>query len=233
MKETPYASRKIKEFERRTGLRFRKKELLRAALTHSSFRIPQREKGPLDFERLEFLGDSILGLVISQRLFQVFPSQDEGFLSQFRSSLVSKKVLARMAQKLALSRFLLRGGSRESFREGREKILADAFEALIAAVYFDRGLAKTRAFLLDLFAPLMRLSYLRRAGQNPKGLLQEWLQQKHGILPSYHTAPGNGCVTVTVKAGRFGKASANGTNKKKAQEKAARELLKILKAGKK
>lgn len=233
MKETKFDSGKIKEFERRTGLRFRKKHLLRAALTHSSLRTARREKDPLGFERLEFLGDSILGLVISQHLFRLFPSQDEGFLSQFRSSLVSKKVLARMAQKLSLSRFLLRGGSRESFRQGREKILSDAFEALIAAVYFDGGLAKARTFLLKLFEPRMSPSYLKRAGRNPKGLLQEWVQQKHGILPSYQTAPGNGCVIVTVKAGRFGKVSAKGTNKKKAQEKAAGELLRVLKSGEK
>lgn len=229
MKALAIQVKKTKNFESKTGLRFRKKALLLAALTHPSCRDKRVQKKLLSFERLEFLGDSILNLIVSERLFRLFPEQNEGFLSQLRASLVSRKALARIARKLSLGRFLLLGGDWRNMDQGKEKILADSFEALIAAVYFDRGLGKTRTFLLKFLEPSMNRSYLNRSGHNPKGMLQEWAQQKHKILPCYQTDFKDDRAVVTVKVGRFGKATAEGPNKKEAQEKAARELLKILK----
>jgi len=219
----------VKDFERKSRLIFRKKATLLSALTHPSHRNEHPQAGLLDFERLEFFGDAILNFIVSERLFKLFPSSDEGALSQIRSILVSRKTLAKAAGKISLRKFLFLSGSRQNLRQGKEKILADSFEALLAAVFFDQGIGKVKSFILKLLEPHMRLRLIKRTETNPKGLLQEWVQKKYKILPEYRMIFRKTGIRATVKAGRAGKAEGEGSSKKEAQERAALKLLKLLK----
>ncbi|HNV86217.1 MAG TPA: ribonuclease III [Candidatus Omnitrophota bacterium] len=222
--------KKIKDFERKTRLVFGKKTVLLGALTHPSYRNEYPQKGLPDFERFEFFGDAVLNFAVSERLFRVFPASNEGELSQIRSVLVSRKTLAKAAKKIPLRKFLFLSGDRQNLRQGMEKILADSFEALIAAVFFDLGIGRAKALILKYLEPYMRLRLLKRTETNPKGLLQEWVQKKYKILPEYRMAFKKNGVTAVVRAGRAGKAAGKGSSKKEAQEKAASALLKLLKS---
>ena len=180
----------LNRLERIAGQVFRKKKLLLAALTHPSYQ-PKgdpnktRNVGP-SFQRLEFLGDSVLNVFIAEKLYELFPQADEGLLSQLRSILVSRKLLARIAHSIRLRSFLLLGQPilKQSPRI-REKILADSLEAFIAALYLDRGLAGTKNFLLGCFAPYFNQKKLFQVDPNPKSTLQEHVQKKLHILPTY------------------------------------------------
>lgn len=222
--------RVIHACEKKLGLTFRKKPLLLAALAHSSYRNESPKLELEDFDRLEFFGDTILNFVISQKLYEAFPKADEGLLSQLRATLVSKKMLVRAAQKISLSRFVLLGKSAQE-RPQREKgkILSDVFEALIAAIFFDQGLLKTRRFLLKNLGSYFDSRFLQRVGVSPKNRLQEWVQKKFKILPGYRLEMKNGHFVAHVSVANKGKAKGEGQSKKEAEEKAARLLLAILK----
>ena len=154
-------------------------DLLTQALTH-------RSAGPMNNERLEFLGDALLGLVIAETLWERFPDADEGDLSRRRASLVNQESLAGLARGLGLGDYLTLGsGELRSGGFARDSILADALEAVIGAVYLDKGFDGAREMVLRLFAaPLAGLAS-RQAAKDPKTRLQELLQAERRPLPSY------------------------------------------------
>ena len=221
------------QLERMIGKPFRSKKWLLAALTHPSY---QNTHEPLKsatlFQRLEFLGDSILNFFIAHNLYDLFPKANEGLMSRLRSVLVSKKVLARIAHTIRLRNHLLLGEREENHPDlVREKIMADAFEALIAAIYFDRGQKAVERFLSKCFKPYFNQRKLFLLDPNPKSTLQEFTQKNLGVLPSYRTAhQPNGTVFtawVTIKGKR--KTKGEGRTKQEAEAQAAAQLLKKLK----
>ena len=204
----------------------------RAALTHPSFRNENARitKGLEDFDRLEFLGDSILNEIICQKLFEKFPEADEGMLSKLRSILVSQKILSRIAQALKLQHVLLISKNmRQNFKDFlKAKLLTDALEALFAAIYFEQGHNKVEAFILKHFKKYFDPKLLFRLDPNPKSTLQEMTLKKWQKLPEYTHVFSDKGVKTTVSAGGKRKASALHKIKRESEVLAARALIRRL-----
>lgn len=170
---------KLKRLEKKIGHTFVNDDLLKRAITH-------RSAGSRHNERLEFLGDSILSLVIAEALFHRFPDVSEGDMSRMRATLVREKTLAELAREFDLGEYLILGpGELKSGGFRRESILADTVEALIGAIYLDVGMEPVRGLLLAWYAS--RLDEIRPGAdqKDPKTRLQELLQGKRKPLPSY------------------------------------------------
>lgn len=224
----------LSDAERAIQYAFTRPELLQEALTHRSYVNEAREKVDRDNERLEFLGDAILSLVISERLIVTFPNDPEGELSKKKAVLVSEASLARAARELALGRFLRLGRGEERSR-GREKnsLLADTLEAVIAAVYLDGGLDAARAMARRALGPVFDLmqevngpGYTR----DYKTQYQEWCQKQFDTLPRYVTVRESGPdhqktfeVQLTLKGEIVGVGA--GRTKKEAEQMAAKQAL--------
>ncbi len=158
---------------------FAQPQLLERALTHRSY-------APDHYERLEFLGDSVLGCVISRHLYDAYPQLSEGELSRLRSNLVKEETLVVFAQQLDLGKHLKLGeGERKSGGFRRPSILADAMEALFGATLLDGGYAAAERVVLNLFVPYLERVDIHTLGKDAKTLLQEYLQSKRLPLPSY------------------------------------------------
>ncbi|MEZ7863170.1 MAG: ribonuclease III [Aeromonadaceae bacterium] len=170
---------KLKRLERKIGHTFVDEDLLKRAITH-------RSAGSRHNERLEFLGDSILSLVIAEALYHRFPDVSEGDMSRMRATLVREKTLAELAREFDLGEYLILGpGELKSGGFRRESILADTVEALIGAIFLDVGIEQIRTLLLQWYAS--RLDEIRPGAdqKDPKTRLQELLQGKRKPLPSY------------------------------------------------
>lgn len=205
---------------------FRDTSLLEAALTHPSYRGSVIKKSGVNFQRLEFLGDSVLGLVVSHLLFRKNPKAQEGELSHERSLLVSKKELSRQAAVIKLDQCLRLSGQRTE--ETSPKILADTLEAVIGALFLDQGLERAKHFIEKLFAKSGKPEEDAAQPENPKGLLQEWVQKRWKTLPEYQTASHKRGFHSTVTT-PYGKAIGISKSKKESQEAAALKLLPRLK----
>lgn len=206
---------------------FRKRNLLEAALTHPSYRTGRQHLKNESFDRLEFFGDSVLNFVICRALMKHFPEADEGEMSRLRSTLVSRKMLARIAKSLKLKRLIKVGpGIKNEPPQAHEKILSDSFEALLAAIFLDQGFLRTEQFLLDLFQPYFDPKRLNRLDPNPKSSLQILSQRHWQKLPEYEITEAPEGFTAHAKIHSKLKASAQGKTKKEAEEKAARVLVK-------
>lgn len=221
--------------EERIGYKFRDLGLLEHALTHRSRAHEDASGGVIDNESLEFLGDAVLGFVIADMLFNTFPKHDEGYKSKVKASIVSSVSLARLAGDIELGRFVLLGRGEEK-TGGRQKhaIIADCFEAVIAAIYLDGGVEAARAFIVSRFGPL-----LTSAGDQAddasftddwKSALQEWLQANGRGLPNYRLAASEGpahrrlfVIEVLVQGEPV--AQAEGRAKKEAEQQAAKAAL--------
>lgn len=216
-----------KKFEKALGLKIRNRRYAVAALTHPSYRNEMRLHNLLCFERMEFFGDSILNFTISEILYEKYKEGDEGVLSKLKSILVSRKILSLIAKKLKIKQFMILGKSEQEHPDpDRAKIMADTFEAIIAAIYFDRGLKVTQKFLRKQFKPYLSPKRLHEIGVSPKTILQE-LSQKHlKILPHYHAAWKEGSFHCVVSLKEIGEGEGTGRTKKDAEEAAARELIK-------
>ncbi len=216
------------KLEKQLGLKIRNRRFAIAALTHPSYRNEMRLHNLLCFERMEFFGDSILNFTISEILYQKYQDSDEGMLSKLKSILVSRKILSLIAKKLKLKQFMILGKSEKTHPDpDRAKILADTFEALLAAIYFDRGLRTTQRFIQKQFKYYLSPKRLHDIGVSPKTILQE-LSQKHlKILPHYHAIWKNGQFHCEVSLKEIGQGEGEGRIKKEAEEAAARELIKI------
>lgn len=222
------------------GYVFRQPAWLDEALTHKSFLNEQRVKSGRHNERLELLGDAVLALVITDYLTDRFPQLDEGRLSKVKARLVSAQILAKAAQRLELGRFLKLGRG-EEVTHGREKqsLLADAFEAVLAAIYRDGGLDEARAFALRVLE--VDLLALDHAGGHPdqedfKTRLQEYCQRRLDVLPQYAVARESGPdhqkvfeVELTISGQVYG--VGRGHTKKAAEQEAAREALDRIEGG--
>lgn len=173
------------ELQAQIGYRFSDAALLDEALTHRSYANEQRRRCA-DNERLEFLGDAILGLVIAEALFAEDPIRPEGELSRLRSELVNAGTLAQLARQIGLGASLKLGrGEGKSGGSAKENILADAFEALLGAIYLDAGLAAVRPIILDLFARAIVEKTKQRGNSDYKSQLQEYLQSLQQTPPEY------------------------------------------------
>ena len=163
----------------RIGYRFRSPELLQQALRHRSAGVPHNE-------RLEFLGDALVNLVVAEALHGRWPKADEGTLTRARASLVRESALAELARRLELGdRLELGPGELKSGGHRRDSILADAFEALVGAIHLDAGFEACRAVVLPWFEPLLDELPTGKAEKDPKTRLQEWLQGRQLPRPSY------------------------------------------------
>lgn len=218
--------------------RFRDRGLLEHAMTHTSRANEDVSGGVADNESLEFLGDAVLGFVVADMLFHDFPTFNEGQKSKMKASLVSTATLARQAERLSLGEHLLLGRGEEK-TGGRRKhaLLADGYEALIAAIYLDGGIEQARAFIVREFTPL--LTDARQgglSGQDFKSALQEHLQASDQPLPEYRLTGTIGpdhrkqFQVAVVVDGRW-LAEASGPSKKEAEQEAARLALEQLKQG--
>ena len=219
-------SLEIKKIKQKLHLSFRNSKLVESAFTHPSFRNENRCPPLLDFDRLEFFGDSILNYVICRHLFRLFPEANEGMLSRLRSILVSRKILFRVAQELHLSQFVKLGKSiRPQLVFAKSKILADTLEALLAAVYFDKGLPKTEKFILQHFQSYFDAKRLFRLDPNPKSTLQEISQKQWQKLPLYTSEITPSGIKSTVAVGKTRTATALARTRQESEEKAARLLV--------
>jgi ribonuclease-3 len=233
----PFGS-ELEPLERRIGYRFRDRGLLEHALTHRSRVHEDASGGVFDNESMEFLGDSVLGFVIADMLFRQFPQHNEGQKSKLKASIVSATSLARLGEKIELGAFLILGRGEEK-TGGRLKhaLIADCYEALIAAIYLDGGIEPVRGFIERQFADLIEEA--RRTGahaaftEDYKSALQEWLQSHDRGLPSYRLAAEIGPahrrrfdVEVVVNGEPI--ARAEGKTKKEAAQAAAKQALEIL-----
>ncbi len=209
------------------GIRFKKPLGYESAMTHPSFRYENQIKHLEHFDRMEFLGDAILNEVICLKIYQTFKDADEGLLSRLRSTLVSRRILIKISRDLKLNQFMLlgRGFKKSSPSFLKAKILADVFEALLAAIYFDRGKKITEKFILEQFDEYFDIKKLFRLDPNPKSTLQEISQKHWKKLPQYEcevTAKG---VQVTAWIDGQKRAKAISKSRKEAEEKAARALV--------
>lgn len=173
------------QLQTRLGCQFRDEELLRLALTHPSIAHESGEPTPHN-QRLEFLGDAVLQLVLTEKLFALFPAFDEGQLSKSRAKLVNGEALAEFGRTLGLGRYLILSRG-EDLNGGRERpsTLADAFEAVVGAVFQDAGLTTARDFILREFGPAISGLDALPEIENPKGELQELLQARSTTAPEY------------------------------------------------
>jgi ribonuclease-3 len=223
------------------GYRFTRPELLQEALTHPSAFGAERRRGrrrnpPLrGYERLEFLGDRVLGLVIADLLWRRFESEPEGPLTRRYHHLVRRESLARVAEAIGLGRHLiLPPAEAAAGAAGNPGILADACEALIAAIYLDGGFAAASAFVQRFWAPLVE--EMEEPPRDPKTALQEWAQARGLTPPTYELVATSGpdhAPTFTVAASVAGGdgATATGSSKRLAESRAAATLLDRLTAG--
>jgi ribonuclease-3 len=210
----------------RTGHDFADLERLQRALTHASAR---GVRSGADYERFEFLGDRVLGLVVADMLFKAFPAAAEGELSVRLNALVNAEALAEIADEIGLTEFI-RAGSEVKTLAGRKRvnIRADALESLIAALYLDGGLDVARRFITRYWEPRSKITGAAR--RDPKTELQEWAHQAAAATPSYQVEGREGpdhdpVFTVSVRVGTFEPAVGTGRSKREAEQAAAAIML--------
>jgi ribonuclease-3 len=224
--------------QRAIGYHFRDRGLLEHAMTHTSRANEDVSGGVADNESLEFLGDAVLGFLIADALFRQFPAADEGQKSKIKAALVSTAALARQAEGLRLGDHLLLGrGEEKTGGRRKQALLADGYEALIAAIYLDGGIEHAQAFIAREFGPLIAEVHASgdAPGQDFKSALQELVQSRTQILPEYRLVGALGpdhrkLFEVEVVVGGEPLARASGTSKKEAEQEAARIALEKMRA---
>lgn len=224
---------RIPEIEQKLGLMFKDKEIIALAFIHSSFWNEHKNDIPNCNERLEFLGDSILNLIVSEFLYSKYPSYTEGLLSHYRSSIVDSSSCAAYSRKLDLEKYLLLGkGEQANSGKGRETILADLFEAIMGAIYLDLGFNAVKDFFFRNFSSEIH-SIVSAPLRNWKAELQEYVQKRFLEAPVYEVVnewgpphQKNFRIAVIVNKERWGEGE--GYSKKDAQQKAAFAALEKL-----
>ena len=236
MSEQPlHNPEKLETLEHRLNYVFSDKDRLKTALRHSSFVNEQAEAGLEDNERYEFLGDAVLNLIVSHMLMARFPQLSEGDLSRTRSHLVNEIQLADLARQLRLGEFIELGkGEIQTRGRSKKSILADAFEALTAAVYLDAGFERTFHLLAELFAPILDQVEMPEQFRDYKSRLQELVQIRLKEAPVYsiidETGPDHDkTFKVELCIGEM-KSRGVGKSKKSAEQAAARKALEQLEA---
>ena len=219
------------ELERNIQYTFKNKELLTHALTHKSC------KKPYNNERLEFLGDAVLDLIVGEYLYIKFPTANEGNLSKIRASIVNEKGFMRLANEISLGKYIMISNAEEN-NSGRNKpsILSNAFEALMGAVYLEEGLETDRRITVEMMERVYPKIDLMTLFSDYKTSLQELTQARFGVTPEYIMVGSTGPdhkkeFTVEVLVNKKSYAKATGPSKKEAEQEAAKITLEILKKG--
>lgn len=217
----------LESIENILNIRFNDRELLFCSLVHDSF-VYENEEIKRSNERLEFLGDSVLGMVISHLLYVKYPDWTEGDMALFKSNLVSSESLAERAREINLGSFLFLGKGEEiSGGRNRASILSDSMEALIGAIFLDRGFEVAYRFIENLFGECLDVSGPLK---DYKSYLQEFSQKHYKSLPMYnvieeHGPPHRKVFRVRVEIGSAHNGEGEGLSKKEAEQSAARDLL--------
>jgi ribonuclease-3 len=214
---------KISLLEKKIGINFKDKKLLIKSLTHKSFNSNN------NYEKLEFLGDRVLGLIISKTLLEIFPDDNEGRLDKKLASLVNRKKCCEISKKLNLENFIVTGNARSKKNKIEDKIVSDACEALIGAIYLDQGLSSAEKFILKYWKSSLNLSIKDQVDAKTK--LQEYSLKKYKTLPKYKLLSSTGPhhkpvfkIAVSIENSKIFNAS--GCSKKDAEQKAAALILK-------
>jgi len=226
--------RRLRELEKSIAYRFRDKALLNQALTHRSYANERHRSKSGDNERLEFLGDSVLGIVVSHILYDEYPRHDEGVLTRYKSQLVSGATIGRIAKELTIGDFLLLGKGEEASGGRRHTSnLLCALEALIGAVYLDGGLKAAFRFINRVFGLEIQLVREGKGSKDYKSALQQGVLKRFKTTPSYRIVSEIGpdhkkhfIVEVLVLGKRRGIGS--GSNKKTAEQQAAKEAFSVV-----
>ncbi|MCA9601482.1 MAG: ribonuclease III [Polyangiales bacterium] len=227
-------SKDLDGFERALGYDFRERALLEEALTHRSFANEARDAAVRDNERLEFLGDSVLGMIVSELLSDAFPSADEGELTRRRADIVCEASLAEVARELAIGEALRIGrGEEQTGGRSKPRLLACALEAVIGGAYRDTGFDACVGIVRRLFGD--RLAGATPGSDDHKSRLQELVQSRGGSPPTYrvlgHRGPDHARVyEVHVRAGQGVEGTGEGRSKIEAEQAAARMALDALEA---
>ena len=224
----------IKELEAAIGYRFRNINYLQNALTHSSYANERWHNSLMSNERLEFLGDSILGMLVAEYLYASFPDRPEGELTRMRADMVCETALAVVANEIGLGAHLFLGkGEEQGGGRKRDSILADALESVIAACYLDGGMDAARRFV-EVFV-LPRAPITKLTNTDYKTMLQELIQQKRNQSLVYTLVDESGpdhdkkfVVELTLNGEVIGQGT--GTSKKRAEQNAAKTALEAMKA---
>jgi ribonuclease-3 len=226
----------LREFQEKINYRFRDPGLLRIALTHRSFAKSGNDTWLPSNERLEFLGDAVLGLIVSEFLYAKYPEKLEGGLTKFKSLLVNETTLSRTAETLGLGKYILL--SEEEDRAGgrsRPSITADALESIIAAMYLDGGLVSVRPFVTRHLLSQVDTIVADKTFRNYKGDLLEYLQASGAGMPRYEVTDEEGpehekTFVVSVYCNGEAIGFGSGMSKKDAEQKAAAQALARLRA---
>ncbi len=219
-----------REFQALIRVTFSNQSLIVRALTHRSS-INELPFLNGDNERLEFLGDAVIGLAAAELLYQRFPEKREGSLTAMRAYLVRKETLADFAREIHLGEYLLMGrGEADTGGRERDSTLSSAFEAVVGAIYLDQGMAKAKDFLLPFFGARLEQLQMDRLTKDPKSRLQEWSQAELKATPSYVTTAASGPdhdreFTVEVRIGDETYGVGTGKSKQQAAQAAAQNAL--------
>ena len=216
----------LERCQRAIGYRFRQPELLRAALTHTTGANTRLGSN----ERLEFLGDSVLGLVTCEQLYLRFPDYQEGDLTKIKSVVVSRRTCARFSRLLNLGDYLFLGKGMHPHLAVPANMQADVYESLVGAIYLDGGLEAARTFILQHLGPEIEEVAEGAHGGNFKSLLQQVAQREFNATPQYVMLDEKGpdhskCFKIAAQIGRHTYAGAWGRNKKEAEQRAAMNAL--------
>jgi ribonuclease III len=224
---TPERKKELQLFEKQARIRFRRLEFLNQAFTHRSYAHEAGENGENN-ERLEFLGDSVLGLVVAEYVYATLPDQPEGELARIKSFVVSEASLSEIARGLRVDNFILIGKG-EEYSGGRSKktILADCLEAIIGAYYLDSGFVAAEHFVHDMLIPEINKVLENRHAKDYKTLLQEHVQKRLKTYPHYRVVQKTGpdhdkTFWIEVHVGDRSFGAGKGKNKKEAEQEAAR-----------
>jgi len=221
----------LAQLQNKLGIKLNNPSLLEQALTHSSHINENPGAAPESNERLEFLGDAVLSMIIAEELFHKLPASTEGEMTTLRASLVKRDTLARLAREIGMGNFLYLGKGEET-SGGRQKTanLAGAYEAIIAAVYIDQGWSVTQELTLRLFRKELAEASTKCMEIDYKTQLQEYIQARQQVTPSYQVIDASGpnhdkTFTVEVMVGNRVLGKGTGKNKKSAETEAARAAL--------
>ena len=216
---------KISLLEKKIGINFKDKKLLIKSLTHKSFNSNN------NYEKLEFLGDRVLGLIISKTLLEIFPDDNEGSLDKKLASLVNRKKCCEISKKLNLENFIVTGNAKSKKNKIEDKIISDACEALIGAIYLDQGLSSAEKFILKFWKSSLNLNIKDQVDAKTK--LQEYSLKKYKKLPIYKFVNSSGPkhkpifkIGVRLKNTKF--VEGIGNSKQNAEQAAAKLFLKNL-----
>lgn len=220
------SSRQYESCEEILQYQFQDRNYLESALTHAS----GADSRVASNERMEFLGDAILGAVVCEKLYHQFPDYLEGDLTKLKSVVVSRQTCAKVSRKLGVEQFLILGKGMTTSPNVPMSVLADVFESLVAAIYLDGGHSAAREFIERHMLPEIELAASGEVGGNYKSMLQQFAQREHGVTPTYHLVEEKGpdhrkCFKISAQVGKNRFPPAWGKSKKESEQRAAHNAM--------